>query len=98
MTVQALVQLVIYLIIIGVILGLLVYLGDISPIIEPWKGWLRWVVIAVAVIILIMLLLQLIGGGGLPRIKLGLSDRPSIAQTAPPAQHALMPPPLSLIR
>lgn len=61
--IEQLVHLVIYLIVIGCIFGLLLYLVGIAPIPEPYKGWLRFVVIAVAVIILIYLLLGLVSGG-----------------------------------
>lgn len=56
-----LVNLVIYLIVVGCILGLLLYLVSISPVPEPYKGWLRFIVIAIAIIILIFILLSLIG-------------------------------------
>ena len=56
-----LVNLVIYLIVVGCILGLLLYLVSISPVPEPYKGWLRFLVMAVAVIILIFILLSLVG-------------------------------------
>jgi hypothetical protein len=59
--IEALVQLVIYLIGVGCILALLLYLVTSSPIPDPYKGWLRWLVIAVAVVILIYILLGLIG-------------------------------------
>lgn len=56
-----LVNLVIYLIVVGCILGLLLYLVSISPVPEPYKGWLRFLVMAVAIIILIFILLSLVG-------------------------------------
>lgn len=62
--ITALVNLVIYLVIVGCIFGLLLYLVSIAPIPEPWKGWLRFLVIAVGVIILIYVLLSMISGGG----------------------------------
>jgi hypothetical protein len=67
--IHGLVNLVIYLIVLGVILGLLLYLVRISPVPEPWKGWLWFVVVAVGVIIVIYLLLGLIGDT--PKLRLG---------------------------
>lgn len=61
--VEALVWLVIKLIVLGCILGLLIYLVSIAPIPEPYKGWLRFVVIAVSVVIIIVFLLGLLGNG-----------------------------------
>ncbi len=69
MTIQGLVNLVVYLIVLGCILGLLLYLVSISPVPEPYKGWLRFLVIAVSVLILIYFLLGLIGGG-VPQLRL----------------------------
>ena len=70
--VESLVHLVIYLIVIGCILGLLLYLVGIAPVPEPWKGWLHFLVVAVAVIIVIFILLGLISGGSsIPKIRLG---------------------------
>lgn len=69
--IESLVALVIYLIVVGCILGLLLYLVSIAPVPEPWKGWLHFLVIAIAVIIIIYILLGLVGGGGVPKIKLG---------------------------
>jgi hypothetical protein len=76
--ITTLVNLVIYLIILGVILGLLLYLVRISPVPEPWKGWLWFVVVAIGVIIVIYLLLGLIGGGP-PRLR--LSDAATFLST-----------------
>lgn len=60
----ALVNLVIYLIIVGCVIGLLLYLVRISPVPDPYKGWLHFVVIAIAVVIIIYILLGLIDSGG----------------------------------
>lgn len=60
----ALVNLVIYLIVVGCVIGLLLYLVRISPVPDPYKGWLHFVVIAIAVIIIIYMLLSLVGNGG----------------------------------
>lgn len=70
----SLVNLVIYLIVVGCILGLLLYLVSASPVPEPYKGWLRFLVLAIAIIIIIYILLGLIGGGSMPKIKLGWSE------------------------
>lgn len=56
-----LVNFVLYLIGIGCILGLLLYLVSIAPIPEPYKGWLWFVVMAVAIVILIYIILSLVG-------------------------------------
>ncbi len=72
MTIAVLVNLVIYLVIVGVILGLLYYLVGAAPIPEPFKGWLQFLVLAIAVIVVIYLLLGLLGGAGVPHVKLGL--------------------------
>lgn len=64
-----LVNLVIYLIVVGCILGLLLYLVSASPVPEPYKGWLRFLVLAIAIIIIIFILLGLIGDHG-PSFKL----------------------------
>jgi hypothetical protein len=60
----ALVNLFLYLLIVGVIIGLLLYVVSISPIPEPFKGWLWWVVIVIAIFAIIYFLLGMIGGGG----------------------------------
>lgn len=65
------VHIILYLIIVGCIFGLLLYLVNIAPVPEPWKGWLRFLVIALAVVISIFFLLSLIGGGSVPRIRMG---------------------------
>lgn len=74
---QTLVAFVIYAIVAGAVVGLLLYAVAISPIPEPFKGWLRFAVILIAIFVVIYLLLGLIpgvtGGGGLPRIHLGLA-------------------------
>lgn len=64
-----LVHFVLYLIGIGCILGLLLYLVSIAPIPEPYKGWLSFVVLAVAIVILIYIILSLIGDH-VPSLKL----------------------------
>lgn len=65
------VHIILYLIVVGCIFGLLLYLVNIAPVPEPWKTWLRFLVIALAVVIIIFFLLSLIGGGGVPRIRMG---------------------------
>jgi hypothetical protein len=73
----ALVNLVVYLLVAGIIIGLLLYLVNISPVPEPYKGWLWFLVMAIGILIVIYALINLIGGGGvgglsipsLPRIK-----------------------------
>lgn len=71
MDIGTLVNLVVYLIVVGCILGLLLYLVNIAPVPEPWKGWLHFLVIGATILIIIFILLGLIGGGGVPRIKMG---------------------------
>jgi hypothetical protein len=60
----SLVNLVVYLIVAGIIVGLLLYLVNISPVPEPWKGWLWFLVMAIGVLVVIYALINLIGGGG----------------------------------
>jgi len=69
--IEQLVHLVIYLIVLGVIFGLLLYLVSISPVPEPWKTWLRFVVIAFVIIAVIYVLLGLVSGGSVPRLRFG---------------------------
>lgn len=64
MSIDGLVHLVVYLIVAGIIVGLLLYLVNISPVPEPWKGWLRFLVMAIGILIVIYALLGLIGAGG----------------------------------
>jgi hypothetical protein len=52
------------LLVLGVCLWLCLWLIDSSPVPEPFKMVLHWIVLAVAVIWLISLLLGLIGYGG----------------------------------
>ena len=40
MDIASVVHIIVYLIVVGIILGLLLYLVNISPVPEPWKGWL----------------------------------------------------------
>lgn len=70
MDIATVVHLIVYLIVVGIILGLLLYLVNISPVPEPWKGWLHFLVIALTVLIIIYMLLGLISGGT-TRFKLG---------------------------
>lgn len=72
MDIGSIVHFIIYLIVVGCILGLLLYLVAISPVPEPWKGWLHFLVIALSVVIVIFILLGLISGGSMPRIRMGL--------------------------
>ena len=67
MDMSGLVGVLVYLIVIGCVLGLLLYLVSISPIPEPFKGWLRFGVIVVGVLVLIFWLLSLVGGGPVMR-------------------------------
>ena len=70
MGIETLVSLVVTLIIIGCVVGLLLYLVSISPVPEPFKGWLWFVVMGVAVLILIYVLIGFLPAGGhirLPR-------------------------------
>lgn len=66
----SLVNLVIWLVVIGCIIGLLIYLVRRSPVPDPYKGWIEWVILAVAIIIIIYLLLGLVGANP-PTLKLG---------------------------
>lgn len=59
-----LVNLVVYLIVAGIIVGLLLYLVNISPVPEPWKSWLWFLVVAGGVLCVIYALVGLISGGG----------------------------------
>jgi|HubBroStandDraft_1064217.scaffolds.fasta_scaffold15399_8 hypothetical protein len=61
----ALLHLLIFILIVGVIFWLVLYLVDASPVPEPFKSVLRWVVIAFGVLWLIYLLLGLLGDPGL---------------------------------
>jgi NADH:ubiquinone oxidoreductase subunit 6 (subunit J) len=58
---SGLVNALIYLLIAGIICGLVLWLVNKSPVPEPFKSVLTWIVYAVAVIILINFLLGLIG-------------------------------------
>jgi NADH:ubiquinone oxidoreductase subunit 6 (subunit J) len=58
---SGLVHSLIYLLIAGIILGLVLWLVGKSPVPEPFKSVLTWIVYAVAVLILINFLLGLIG-------------------------------------
>ena len=69
MDMASLVHLFVYLIIVGCILGLLYYLITIVPIPEPFKGWLRILLIVIVVLALIFWLLSMVGGG--PGLRLG---------------------------
>lgn len=66
----SLVNLVIYLIIAGIIIGLLLYLVNISPVPDPWKGWLWFLVMAMGVLVVIYALLGLISGGSVGSFSL----------------------------
>lgn len=85
MDIGTLVNLVVYLIVVGCILGLLLYLVAISPIPEPWKGWLHWLIIVCAVLIIIYFLLGLISGGGVPKLRVGHTDAGTFQQVLIPA-------------
>jgi hypothetical protein len=60
---DGLIRAVIVLLIVGVILGLVVWLVGKSPLPEPFKSVLTWIVYAAGVLILINFLLSLIGHG-----------------------------------
>jgi hypothetical protein len=67
-----LVWFVLYAIIAAAVIGLLLYAVAISPVPEPFKGWLRFAVILIAIFVIIFMLLGLVGGtGGMPRIHVG---------------------------
>lgn len=65
-----LVHFVFYAIIAAAIIGLLLYAVNISPIPEPFKGWLRFAVILIAIFVIIYMLLGL-AGGNMPRLHVG---------------------------
>lgn len=65
-----LVNLVVYLLVAGIIVGLLLYLVNISPVPEPYKGWLWFLVMAIGILIVIYALISLIGGGGVGGLAL----------------------------
>ena len=77
MDIASVVHIIVYLIVVGIILGLLLYLVNISPVPEPWKGWLHFLVIALTILIIIYMLLGLVGGG-LPRLRVGSMAFPLI--------------------
>jgi NADH:ubiquinone oxidoreductase subunit 6 (subunit J) len=58
---SGLVNSLIYLLIAGIILGLVLWLVGKSPVPEPFKSVITWIVYVVAVLILINFLLGLIG-------------------------------------
>lgn len=69
---ETLVAFVLYAIVAGAVVGLLLYAVSISPVPEPFKGWLRFAVILIAIFVVIYLLLSLIGvGGTIPRLRVG---------------------------
>jgi hypothetical protein len=59
-----LVGILVTILILGIVLWLLLWLIDSSPIPEPFKAVLHWIVIAIGVIWLISILLGLAGMGG----------------------------------
>jgi hypothetical protein len=62
MSMSGLVDLVVYLIIIGVVFGLLWFLVDRAPFIpEPFKTWIKYVILFVGVLFLINWLLGIAG-------------------------------------
>lgn len=70
---NTLVYFVLYAIVAGAVIGLLLYAVAISPVPEPFKGWLRFAVILIAIFVLIFLLLSLVGGGTVPHVRIGLA-------------------------
>lgn len=75
---ESLVKLVIYLIVIGCIFGLLLYLVRISPVPEPYKQWLHFLVLAILIIVIIYILLGMVSGGGLRMPRLGMLEYPML--------------------
>lgn len=71
MDIGSLVHIVVYCIVVGCILGLLLYLVNISPVPDPYKGWLRFLVLAATILIIIYILLGFISGGSMPKIRMG---------------------------
>jgi predicted membrane channel-forming protein YqfA (hemolysin III family) len=58
---SGLVNALVYLLIAGIILGLVLWLVNKSPVPEPFKSVIVWIVYLVAVLVLINFLLSLIG-------------------------------------
>ena len=58
---DAIVHIDIYLICVGIAIGLLFYLLSVSPIPEPFKGWIWFVLMALVVVVIIYFLLNLAG-------------------------------------
>ena len=55
------IDLVIILIVLGIVVTVLLYLVDTSPMAEPFKGWVRWGIIALAVLSALKLFLAAAG-------------------------------------
>lgn len=61
-SIQALVEVVVWLIVVGMVFGLLYYLVDHAPfIMEPWRSGIKYLILFVAVIMAINFLLGLVG-------------------------------------
>lgn len=54
-------SLIIVILVIGLIVTVVVYLIDSSPIVEPFKAWARWGVIAIGVIYILIRLAAALG-------------------------------------
>lgn len=73
---QELVGFVLYALVAGAVIGLLLYAVAISPVPEPFKGWLRFAVILIAIFVVIYLLLSLVSGGPAMHIRMGQAVLP----------------------
>lgn len=69
MDANSLMQLFVYVLIIGTVLAIGLYVLARSPIEEPYKGWIRWGVLAVVAIFVMFWLLSLVGGPAPLRIR-----------------------------
>jgi ribose/xylose/arabinose/galactoside ABC-type transport system permease subunit len=60
-TIGTLVSIIVTLVVLGCIVGLLAYWINKSPIPEPYKGWIRFVLLTLVILVLIGMLLQFSG-------------------------------------
>lgn len=67
MDANALMQLFVYVLIVGVVVAIGLYVLAKSPIPEPYKGWIRWGILAVIAIFVMFWLLGFVGP--LPKLR-----------------------------
>jgi len=60
-SIEGVVNLLVVLIIVGIIIGALYFLIDRSPIPDPYKGWIKYLLLFIIVLAIINFLLSLIG-------------------------------------